>query len=81
MAKGLTPQPITVWVAEEWRQHDAVLALMRAGHTVLIMQPGFRYLGEPDLIIHPAAHGWHDCMWSYLPAAITAARRRRREKK
>jgi hypothetical protein len=81
MPRGLTSQALTIWVAEQWYAHPAVLDLMRAGHTVIALAPGFRYLGEPDLIIHSAAHGWHEAMFDYLPAALTAARRRRKEKK
>lgn len=81
MARGITPQPITIWVAERWAQHPKVLELMRAGHMVVVMKPGLRYLGEPELILHPAAHQWCDELWDYLPAAITAARRRRKEKR
>jgi hypothetical protein len=79
--KGITTQPLVVVVAEQWFQHEAVLELMRQGHRVVKFGAGFRYLEEPDLLLHPAAHGWNDCMWEYLPAAITAARRRRKEKR
>jgi len=33
---------------------------------------------EPDLILHPAAHWWSDDMWDYIPAALVAARKRRK---
>jgi hypothetical protein len=64
VAKGVTNQPLVIWVWREWYSRPEILALMRQGHTVTNMGQVFRptlgvYAGspEPDLIIHPAA-GW-----------------------
>jgi hypothetical protein len=81
MPAGRTNQPLNIWVAEQWAQHDAVTALAKAGHYIVPVRPGMGYYAEPDLILHPAAHGWNDMMWDYLPAALTAARRRKKEGK
>ena len=78
MAKGVTNQPLVVWVAEQWYSHPEILKLMAAGHRVI----RFNDLEKsPDLILHPAAHSWTDDMFDYLPAALTAARARRRKNK
>ena len=83
MAKGVTNQPLVVWVAEQWYSHPEILKLMAAGHYVVSMRPRLSRLegGEPDLILHPAAYSWTDDMFDYLPAALTAARARRRKNK
>lgn len=77
MAKGLTTAPLVVWVAAEWYNHPATLKLMSEGHRVTKIpeHPG----PTIDLILHPAAHYWTNDFWDYLPAAVTAARRRQRE--
>lgn len=79
MAKGVTNQPLHIHVAPEWYDHPAVLDLRRQGHQVHDMARVTS--ATADLILHPAAHGWNDAMWDYLPAAITAARRRRKKEK
>jgi len=86
VAKGVTNQPLVIWVAEQWYSHPEILKLMAAGHRVVNMS-GAPKLGmdgatatPPDLILHPAAHFWTDAMFDYLPAALTAARARRRKK-
>jgi len=87
MAKGVTNQPLVVWVAEQWYSHPEILKLMAAGHDVIRMDEAPTYTPfrgariEPDLILHPAAHSWTDDMFDYLPAALTAARARRRKNK
>lgn len=78
--KGVTNQPLVVIVADEWYQHPAMLELMAKGHTVHRWSH-WQGTNHPDLILHPAAHAWHDALWDYLPAAIRAARRRRKENK
>lgn len=80
MAKGRTTQPLVIAVYPPWATHAAIEELRVAGHSIISTdQP---WIGSsPDLILHPAAHGWNDFMWEYLPAALTAARRRRKERK
>lgn len=92
--KGRTNQPLRIWVDTPWRAHPAVLALAQQGHTVYDMHDFARMPPEaPDLILHPAAHGWCEAMFveeekkdgtkctPYLDAALTAARKRKREAK
>lgn len=76
MPKGRTNQPLVIWVHGQWAGHPEVEALGAAGHTVKVMP-----LNDADLILHPAAHQWNDTMFDYLPAALTAARKRKREGK
>lgn len=79
--KGLTNQPLTIWVAAAWYSHPEILTLMAAGHNVVNMGTALADVtSAPDLILHPAAHGWNDAMWDYLPAAIVAARARKKRK-
>jgi len=81
MSKGLTNQPLVIWVAAEWFSHPEILKLMAAGHRVVKMDQHWVGPSEPPgLILHPAAHFWTDAMFDYLPAALTAARARRRKK-
>jgi hypothetical protein len=76
--KGKTNQPIEVVVADEWAAHPEIVELRERGHRVYGWS---EYRGAyPDLILHPAAHGWNDMMWEYLPAAVTAARARKRRR-
>jgi hypothetical protein len=83
MAKGVTNQPLAVWVAHQWYARPEILKLMRAGHRVYDMSKITCCCGEgpdePNLIIHPAA-GWTEDLFDYLPAALTRARARRRTK-
>lgn len=76
---GRATPSLTIWVASQWLDHPAIAALRAQGHTVRDFGgtvPGM----EPDLLLHPAAHWWSDDMWPYLPAALTAARKRRKAK-
>ncbi len=84
MAKGRTNQPLLIWVAPQYRESPPVQALQAQGHRVLSMIPGVLAEAEglePDLILHPAAHQWNDMMWDFLPAAIAAARKRKRDQR
>ena len=89
MAKGKTNQPLRIVVADRWLQHPEIVALRAAGHDVYSLYTfidvrigsGAHIGSEPDLLLHPAAHQWSDDMWDFLPAAITAARKRKREGK
>lgn len=80
MAKGRTNQPLRIVVADEYMKSPPVESLRQQGHRVYSMSEPCP--GEPiDLILHPAAHQWNDMMWDFLPAALTAARKRKREAK
>jgi hypothetical protein len=74
------PSPVlTIWVADEYFEHEKVSELRAKGHDVRLM-PRDSSPNAPDLILHPAAHYWDDEMWDYLPAALVAARKRRKKK-
>lgn len=77
MAKGRTNQPLVIWVAQEYMVSPPVESLRQQGHTIVECPTDPR----PDLILHPAAHQWNDMMWDFLPAALTAARKRKKEGK
>lgn len=86
--KGRTSAPLTIWVAPEFQTRPEVAELQAAGHTILYLGGG-----SVDLILSPAAHQWNEYMAveetrkdgttyrPYLVAAITAARKRKREAK
>ena len=76
MAKGVTNQPLTLWVDESLYDHPKILELMAAGHSVMKLT-----LPRADLILGPHAHYFTDDMIDYLPAALAAARARKRAKK
>lgn len=79
VAKGLTNQPLVYVVADELYEHPEILKRMAAGHRVFRWSSV--YTGPPpDLVLHSAAHFFTEDMIDYLPAADTAARRRRRQK-
>jgi hypothetical protein len=75
VAKGRTSQPLYIKVSAEWMDSPPIQALRQQGHTVI----GEDWTGV-DLILSPAAHWWSEDMWDYLPAALTAARKRRKTK-
>lgn len=82
MAKGRANPALVIWIADVWFNRPEVEELANVGHKV------YRFSGaataeEPDLIIHPAAHGWHESMFEspYLKAALTAGRKRHRSRK
>lgn len=79
MAKGKANPALTIVVDRQWEHHPEIEKLREAGHNVFGLD-GDR---EPDLIIHPAAHGWHESMFEspYLKSALTAGRKRHRERK
>lgn len=85
MAKGLTNQPLVVWVAKEFIERPEILELMSQGHTVVNMnhklQTASKMTPEPDLILHPAAHYYDDSMADYLQDAVKAARARKKGRK
>lgn len=84
------PNPIlVVWVWHPWISRPEIGALHDAGHSItaigreggLIDISGDAASEVPDMILHPAAHGWDDTMWDFLPVALKAARKRRKERK
>jgi hypothetical protein len=77
MAKGRTNQPLTIAVPDAWFTRPEFVALAEQGHTVrgLSMMPT---LASVDLILAPQAHFYNEDMTDFLPAAITAARKRKR---
>jgi hypothetical protein len=90
MAKGKTNQPLRIYVWSSWRSHPAVLALAAAGH---VLVDAVMADAGADLILHPAAHGWSEPMFTteirkdgteyapYLEVALSAARKRKKESK
>ena len=75
VAKGLTNQLLTIWVAEPLYSHPAILELMAAGHRVLKLS-----LPDADLILAPQARYFTEDMIDYLPAALKSARVGKRKK-
>lgn len=72
---GKTNHPLTVMVPEAWMQHEKVVALATKGHRIISLEAySWEEEGDPDLILHPKAWKWSDEMWSYLEAALKAAR-------
>jgi hypothetical protein len=79
--KGKTNQPLVIVVADAFFNHPEVESLANQGHKVYRWSGVGADVPEPDLILHPAAHFYNETMADYLPAAITAARKRKREKR
>lgn len=77
MAKGRTNQPLVIWVSSLYESSPPVVSLRQQGHNIIVLNEN----PPADLILHPAAHQWNDMMWDYLPAALTAARKRKKEGK
>jgi len=76
---GANPK-LNIVVAPEWRDRPEILELEKRGHSIRMgLSPG----DGADLILHPAAHAWHDGLFAgpYLNAALSAARKRLRERK
>lgn len=85
--KGKTNQPLRIWVWHPWVGKPWVAKLHDQGHMLAAIGSegglcdiaGAEPLTKaPDLILHPAAHGWNDEMETYLPAALREARRRKK---
>lgn len=84
MAKGRANPALTIWVYQLWESHPEIAKLRDAGHDVVVMWFDANLMvTNPDLILHPAAHGWHESMFEspYLKTALTAGRKRHRERK
>ena len=90
MAKGQTSQPVRIYVWSGWREHPAIRELVDRGH---VLVDAVMADAGADLILHPAAHGWHEVLFAeahrkdgtpyrpFLDAAVKAGRQRRRETK
>jgi hypothetical protein len=77
MAAGRTNNVLTILVAAQFREHPAVKELEAKGHQVI---SAIEDIAVFDLILSPNAHFWNDMMWDFLPAALTAARKRKKER-
>ena len=75
MARGITNQPLTIWVAEPLYSHPKILELMAAGHRVLKLS-----LPDADLILAPQARFFTEDMIDYLPATLKSVRVEKRKK-
>lgn len=76
---GRANPKLVIWIHAQWNGRPEIEALRAAGHTVVVGITEENTATAPDLILHPAAHAWHDALWDYLPAALAAARKRRKE--
>lgn len=85
------PNPVLqIKVAERWLKHPAIRKLHDIGHQIIPLAED-----DCDLILHPAAHGWHEALFEeaedkqgnrtgrypYVDTALVAARKHRRERK
>jgi hypothetical protein len=79
---GKTSQRLTIWVWAPWAHHPQVEALREKGHTIVVFaeHPEVGGPPNPDLLLHPVAHYWHEAMFGepYLEAALKAARKRKK---
>jgi len=84
---GRTPTPLVVWTTAEWAKRPEMVELAEKGHAIVEIEQIQRWMldslepvPEPDLILHPAAHGWTEQMWEtrLLDVALSAARRRKK---
>jgi hypothetical protein len=79
MAAGRTNKALRVCVPPQFFESEQVKELIAKGHNVVcILDEDFV---KADLILHPAAHQWNEMMWDFLPAALAAARKRKKEAK
>ncbi len=76
MAAGRTNNRLRILVAPQFLRHEEIVALEAKGHEVTVLNAG----DDVDLVLHPSAHFWNDMMWDFLPAALTAARKRKKER-
>jgi hypothetical protein len=78
LAKGKANPKLRIAVLAEWCDRPEVRELVEAGHEI-VPQDVLTF----DLILAPQAHAWGEAMWEtpYLKAALTAARKRHRERK
>ena len=78
MAKGLANPALTIAVAEEFYDNPEILELMAQGHHVVKL---LKIAYECDLLLGRNCHYYDETMADYLPVALTAARKRRKERK
>lgn len=76
MAKGRTNQPLNIVASEDFMGRPEIVALQAQGHSLVFLDTA-----RMDLILAPQAHFYNADMADFLPAAITAARKRKREGK
>ena len=78
MGKSPKDKRLVIWVYHPWMARPEIAALDEKGHTLVDMEDTslMDTRVEPDLILHPSAHYWHDSMWetNLLEVAIKAAR-------
>lgn len=78
MAAGRTNNVLRILVAPQFAENPAIAELRAKGHKVEILDnPDFETV---DLVLAPSCHFWNDMMWDFLPAALTAARKRKKER-
>jgi hypothetical protein len=77
MAAGRTNNVLRVLVAAQFAENPAIAELKAKGHEIIFFDAT---IDNVDLILHQSAHFWSDMMWDFLPAALTAARKRKRER-
>ena len=83
---GCTPTPLTIWTTAEWSKRPEMVELAEKGHTIIAVDRaidtsyGADGYPEPDIILHPVAHGFTEPMWEtrLLDVALSAARRRKK---
>lgn len=66
---------LVIAVAHTMIDHPKIQELREKGHE--IVPQDFRAF---HLILDESAHFWNDMMWDFLPAALTAARKRKKER-
>lgn len=77
MPAGKTSSPLRILVAPELVGSPEILLLAKQGHNVSSITD----IDDVDLILAPQAHQYTSALALYLPAAIKAARARKRGKK
>ena len=69
MSAKFAQRSLTIWVHRSWLNRPEINELISKGHRVVVVE------GEPDLILHPAAHYWSDLMWDYWKAVLDVVKR------
>jgi hypothetical protein len=81
---GRANPALTIWIYPPWSHHREIEELRSVGHNIVPLDGPHQIniLPLPDLILHPAAHAWHDGLFGgpYLKTALSAARKRSRER-
>lgn len=76
MARGLANPALAIAVAPEFYDRPEILELMRQGHKVVKVD-----IGDYDVVLGRNCHHYDETFADYLPAALTAGRKRRKERK